>query len=105
MDSNGLSSLQKLICIFTQFLKNTKLNALILFFIRSKTQGLQETKDRLQAKLIDLKKIVDEAKNRFKLAESELKIYVSNEQKEVEKLEKMKEAYNRANATLEEKKP
>ncbi|XP_026735290.1 structural maintenance of chromosomes protein 4 [Trichoplusia ni] len=73
--------------------------------VRTKTQGLQETKDRLQANLIDLKKIVDEAKNRFKLAESELKIYVSNEQKEVEKLEKMKEAYNRANATLEEKKP
>ncbi|KAJ8708705.1 hypothetical protein PYW08_010087 [Mythimna loreyi] len=73
--------------------------------VRTQTQGLQETKDRLQANLIGLKKIVDEANNRCKLAESELKLYLSTEQKEFEKLEKMKEAYEKAAATLEEKRP
>uniref|UniRef100_A0A2A4K7F0 Structural maintenance of chromosomes protein 4 n=1 Tax=Heliothis virescens TaxID=7102 RepID=A0A2A4K7F0_HELVI len=73
--------------------------------VRTKTQGLQETKDRLQSKLIGLKKIVDEANNKCKLAESELKIYLSTEQKEIEKLRNMKEAYENASASLDEKKP
>ncbi|XP_047036782.1 structural maintenance of chromosomes protein 4 [Helicoverpa zea] len=73
--------------------------------VRTKTQGLQETKDRLQSKLIGLKKIVDEANNKCKLAESELKIYLSTEQKEIEKLKNMKEAFDKASAALDEKKP
>ncbi|XP_028162116.1 structural maintenance of chromosomes protein 4 [Ostrinia furnacalis] len=72
--------------------------------VRSKTQGLQETKDKLQAKLMDLKKIVDEANKEYKLAESELKIYLSTEQKEAEKLENMREAYEKAAKDLDEKK-
>ncbi|XP_013190981.1 structural maintenance of chromosomes protein 4 [Amyelois transitella] len=72
--------------------------------VRSKTQGLQETKDKLQAKLMDLKKIVDEANKQYKLAESELKIYLSTEEKESEKLEKLKEAYEKAESDLKEKK-
>ncbi|KAJ8708353.1 hypothetical protein PYW07_010478 [Mythimna separata] len=73
--------------------------------VRSQTQDLQESKDRLQANLIGLKRVVDESNNRYKLAESELKIYLSTEQKEFEKLERMKQAYERAEATLEEKRP
>ncbi|XP_047539287.1 structural maintenance of chromosomes protein 4 [Vanessa atalanta] len=72
--------------------------------VRSKTQGLQEQKDRLQSKLIDLKKIVDEANKEHKLADSELKIYLSTEQQEVDKYEKFKEAYAKAKRDLEEKK-
>ncbi|CAG4980755.1 unnamed protein product [Colias eurytheme] len=72
--------------------------------VREKTKGLQEQKDRLQAKLIDLKKIVDEANKNFKLAESELKIYLSTENKEKEKLDNMKEAYEKAVSDLDEKK-
>ncbi|XP_052758057.1 structural maintenance of chromosomes protein 4 [Galleria mellonella] len=72
--------------------------------VRSKTQGLQGTKDKLQAKLMDLKKIVDEANKEYKLTDSELKIYLSTEQKEAEKLEKMKEAYEKATKDLQEKK-
>ncbi|KOB66221.1 Structural maintenance of chromosomes protein, partial [Operophtera brumata] len=72
--------------------------------VRAQTQGLQENKDRLQAKLIGLKRIVDEANKSFKLAESELKIYLSTEQKETDKLEKMKESYEKANKDLGEKK-
>lgn len=73
--------------------------------VRAQTQGLQEQKDKFQAKLIDLKKIVDESNKDFKLAESELKIYLSNQAKEMEKLEKIKETYEKAAADLEEKKP
>ncbi|XP_038218077.1 structural maintenance of chromosomes protein 4 [Zerene cesonia] len=72
--------------------------------VREKTKGLQEQKDKLQAKLIDLKKIVDEANKNFKLAESELKIYLSTETKEREKLDNMKEAYEKAVRDLDEKK-
>ncbi|XP_041972452.1 structural maintenance of chromosomes protein 4 [Aricia agestis] len=72
--------------------------------VRSKTQGLQEQKDKLQAKLIDLKKIVDEANKEFKLSESELKIYLSTEEKENEKLNKMTESYENATKDLAEKK-
>lgn len=76
-----------------------------MFFYRARTQDLQEQKDRLQANLINLKKIVDEANKDYKLAESELKIYLSTETKETEKLEKMKAALEKALADLEEKKP
>ncbi|KAF9423720.1 hypothetical protein HW555_001046 [Spodoptera exigua] len=73
--------------------------------VRSRTQSLQETKDKLQGKLMELKKIVDEANNCYKLAESELKIYLSTEKKENEKLENMQAAYEKASSALEQKKP
>ncbi|KAH9645434.1 hypothetical protein HF086_006460 [Spodoptera exigua] len=72
---------------------------------KSRTQSLQETKDKLQGKLMELKKIVDEANNCYKLAESELKIYLSTEKKENEKLENMQAAYEKASSALEQKKP
>ncbi|CAH2098225.1 unnamed protein product [Euphydryas editha] len=72
--------------------------------VRSKTQGLQEQKDKLQSKLIDLKKIVDESNKELKLAESELKLYLRTEQNEVDKYEKVKEAYEKAKRDLDEKK-
>ncbi|KAJ2944934.1 hypothetical protein O0L34_g1829 [Tuta absoluta] len=71
--------------------------------VRAQTQGLQEQKDRLQARLIDLKKIVDETNKDFKLAESELKIYLSTETAESDKLDKMKEAYEQAAQDLQSK--
>ncbi|XP_023935989.2 structural maintenance of chromosomes protein 4 [Bicyclus anynana] len=71
--------------------------------VRSKTQGLQEQKDRLQSKLMDLKKIVDESNRNYSLAESELKIYLSTETKEAEKYEKLKDTYENAIKSLEEK--
>ncbi|XP_075986320.1 structural maintenance of chromosomes 4-like protein gluon [Anticarsia gemmatalis] len=77
----------------------------VMASVRTETQGLQEQKDRLQGKLMGLKRIVDEANKDYKLAESELKIYLSNEKKETEKLEALKEAYERAAANLEEKRP
>ncbi|XP_026316023.1 structural maintenance of chromosomes protein 4 [Hyposmocoma kahamanoa] len=72
--------------------------------VRSKTQGLQEQKDRIQARLMDFKRTVEEAKKDYNLAESQLKIYLSVETKETEKLRKMKEAYEKAAQDLISKK-
>ncbi|XP_004933572.1 structural maintenance of chromosomes protein 4 [Bombyx mori] len=72
--------------------------------VRAKTQTLQEKKDKLQIKLIGLKNIVHEANKKFKLTESELKIYLSTEQKENAKLVNMKNAYDKARSEIEEKK-
>ncbi|XP_045454973.1 structural maintenance of chromosomes protein 4 [Melitaea cinxia] len=72
--------------------------------VRSQTQGLQEQKDKLQTKLIDLKKIVDESNKEVKLADSELKLHLRTEQNEVDKYEKVKEAYEKAKRDLDEKK-
>lgn len=58
----------------------------------------------MQAKLMDLKRIVDEANKNYKLKESELKIYLSTEVKEQEKLDKLKESYQKASRDLTEKK-
>ncbi|XP_013168763.1 PREDICTED: structural maintenance of chromosomes protein 4 [Papilio xuthus] len=71
--------------------------------VREKTREFQEIKDRLQAKLIGLKKIVDESTNNYKLAESALKIYLSTEEKENEKLQRMKDAYEKAVQDVQEK--
>ncbi|KPJ05815.1 Structural maintenance of chromosomes protein 4 [Papilio xuthus] len=71
--------------------------------VREKTREFQEIKDRLQAKLIGLKKIVDESTNNYKLAESALKIYLSTEEKENEKLQRMKDAYQKAVQDVQEK--
>lgn len=72
--------------------------------VRTKTQKFQEQKEKLQNKLIDLKKIRDQTKNDFKLAESELKLYLSRETSEAEKLETLKESYEKAEKELQEKK-
>ncbi|XP_013138419.1 PREDICTED: structural maintenance of chromosomes protein 4 [Papilio polytes] len=71
--------------------------------VREKTREFQEIKDRLQAKLINLKKIVDESTNKYKLAESALQIYLSTEEKENEKLQRMKDAYEKAVQDVQEK--
>ncbi|VVD06021.1 unnamed protein product [Leptidea sinapis] len=72
--------------------------------VREQTRGFQEQKDRLQSKLIDLKKIFSEADKNFKLAESELKIYLVTETKEQEKLDKMRDSFEKAEKDLDEKK-
>ncbi|XP_068624206.1 structural maintenance of chromosomes protein 4 [Battus philenor] len=76
----------------------------IMAGVRTQTQGLQETKDKLQAKLFKLKSIVEEKTQNHKLALTELKVYLSTETKENEKLQKMKETYEKALQDLHEKK-
>ncbi|KAG5889944.1 hypothetical protein JTB14_018839 [Gonioctena quinquepunctata] len=75
----------------------------LLANLRTETKTLQDKKEELQNDLVVLKKSVDETKSAFALAESELKIYVSNEENERTKLETLKQDYETAKATLEER--
>ncbi|CAH1155594.1 unnamed protein product [Phaedon cochleariae] len=75
----------------------------LLTSLRSVTKTLQDKKEELQNDLVVLKKTVDETKSDFTLAESELKIYVSNEENERNKLENMKTEYETARSTINER--
>ncbi|XP_056633945.1 structural maintenance of chromosomes protein 4 [Diorhabda sublineata] len=75
----------------------------LLSTLRTQTVALQEKKDVLQNELIGLKKSVDETKSSYVLAESELKIYVSSEENEKDKLENLIKEYETSQATIEER--
>ncbi|KAJ8956971.1 hypothetical protein NQ318_012135 [Aromia moschata] len=75
----------------------------LLANLRVETKALQEKKEEMQTDLVILKKSVDETKSAFNLAESELKIYVSNEENEKSKYENLKEQYKNAEETIEER--
>lgn len=100
----------------------------ILASLRNETQELQEKKEILQTELIDLNKAVDETKSavsflymvflfsfhlllkyhmilnfQFTLAESELKLCLSNEESEVKKLESLRETYETVKNTMQER--
>nr|XP_023017853.1 structural maintenance of chromosomes protein 4 [Leptinotarsa decemlineata]XP_023017854.1 structural maintenance of chromosomes protein 4 [Leptinotarsa decemlineata] len=75
----------------------------LLTNLRTETKSLQDKKEEIQNKLVVLKKSVDETKSAFTLAESELKIYVSNEENERTKLENLKKEYDSSKSTIEER--
>ncbi|GLV32117.1 gluon [Carabus blaptoides fortunei] len=59
----------------------------LLSSLREETLILQEKKENIQTKLVALRTAVDETKSAFNVAESELKIYVSSEENERQKLQ------------------
>ncbi|KAL4713692.1 hypothetical protein ACJJTC_004223 [Scirpophaga incertulas] len=71
--------------------------------VRTKTKHLQDEKDRLQAQLMDLTTIVTDASRKFKLAQSELKLYLSTQTNASDKLKALQESYQKAIQTIEEK--
>nr|CAI5830513.1 unnamed protein product [Callosobruchus analis] len=71
--------------------------------IKSETEALQEKKEEMQTDLVILKKAVDETKAALSLAESELKIYTSNEDSAKSKFEDLKTVYENATSTIEER--
>ncbi|CAH1399854.1 unnamed protein product [Nezara viridula] len=75
----------------------------ILGSIKEETKELQETKDGLSNTLIGLNKIKDEAKSKYEIAKTELKLYLNNEKKEKEKLQKLKETLDSVVSELESK--
>ncbi|CAG9833958.1 unnamed protein product [Diabrotica balteata] len=75
----------------------------ILSSLRTETKTLQEKKDVIQNQLVGLKEAVDETKSQYKLAESELNIYVSNEEGEKEKLKNLLEEYENVDSTIAER--
>ncbi|KAF5289359.1 hypothetical protein FQR65_LT11870 [Abscondita terminalis] len=75
----------------------------LLASLRSATVELQEEKEELQTTLVDLKKVVDETKSTFTLAESELNLCISNEENEKNKLEGLKNTYSTLQQTVTER--
>ncbi|KAK5646128.1 hypothetical protein RI129_004592 [Pyrocoelia pectoralis] len=76
--------------------KKEKLEAekiILLNSLREATVELQEQKEHLQTELVQLNKEVDETKSALTLAESELNIYVSNEESEKKKLENIQKVH------------
>uniref|UniRef100_A0A6V7IYQ0 Structural maintenance of chromosomes protein n=1 Tax=Bracon brevicornis TaxID=1563983 RepID=A0A6V7IYQ0_9HYME len=71
--------------------------------LKKKTAPLMEKRAELEKQLIDHRKNVNEAKAKFNLAESELQIYTSVEQKEKEKFERLKDAVQTAAKTLQDR--
>ncbi|KAG8264857.1 Structural maintenance of chromosomes protein 4 [Homalodisca vitripennis] len=75
----------------------------VLASLQEETLELQENKDKLQTRLSELKNVVDQARSKHDLAESELKIYLSNEQKEKSKLEQLKATLSKTSDKLKER--
>lgn len=77
--------------------------AVILKNIQRETQPLQTEKERLETDLIVLKGNVTEARTAFNLAETELKMCLSNEESEKSKLAQLQEHYEHAAQTIKER--
>ncbi|CAH0546726.1 unnamed protein product [Brassicogethes aeneus] len=75
----------------------------LLASLQTETKVLQEKKEEIQTDLVELKKAVDETRSAFSLAESELKIYVSNEVNERTKFEELTKLFVTNNETVEER--
>ncbi|KAK2578285.1 hypothetical protein KPH14_007650 [Odynerus spinipes] len=71
--------------------------------LREKTVPLLNERSKLEEQLMFLTKNVDEAKATFQIANSELQLYVSVEQKETENLHKIKESLEAITNTLTER--
>uniref|UniRef100_A0A1B6M2T8 Structural maintenance of chromosomes protein n=1 Tax=Graphocephala atropunctata TaxID=36148 RepID=A0A1B6M2T8_9HEMI len=77
--------------------------AKVLASLQEETLELQENKDKLQTRLSALKNVVDQTRSKHDLAESELKLYLSNEQKEKSKLEQLKATLSKTSDKLKER--
>lgn len=77
--------------------------ATLMAGLREKTEPLLNERSQLERELISLRKDVDQAKATYDIAQSELKLYVSVEKVEKEKLENLRESVKRASSTLEER--
>ncbi|KAL3284056.1 hypothetical protein HHI36_018225 [Cryptolaemus montrouzieri] len=75
----------------------------LLATIKTMTLPLQEEKDVLETELLALRKTVDETKSAFTLAESELKLCLSNEENEKNKYESLKATFENAESLLKER--
>ncbi|CAG9764069.1 unnamed protein product [Ceutorhynchus assimilis] len=71
--------------------------------IQGETKGLQEKKEEMQKDLAVLKESVDKTKSAFNLAETELKVCISNEETEKNKLANLKTLYETSAVTIQER--
>ncbi|XP_075232344.1 structural maintenance of chromosomes 4-like protein gluon [Lycorma delicatula] len=76
----------------------------VLASLQEETVGLQDEKEKHQTVLSSLKEVVADAKSKHDLAQSDLDVYLSNEQKEKAKLEQLKTTLNNITNILEKRK-
>ncbi|XP_070213062.1 structural maintenance of chromosomes protein 4-like [Littorina saxatilis] len=72
----------------------------VMASLRTETQPLQEEKDKQEEKLLELQKSVNEKKSQLQVTESELEVFLSNQQSEQSKLNKMQQNLDTAKAEL-----
>ncbi|XP_066249114.1 structural maintenance of chromosomes protein 4 [Euwallacea similis] len=75
----------------------------LMLNIQRTTKGLQEQKEALQGNLVLLQEGVDKTKAEFTLAETELKVCLSNEENERQKLEHLKHSLIKSGETITER--
>ncbi|XP_043470645.1 structural maintenance of chromosomes protein 4 [Leptopilina heterotoma] len=71
--------------------------------LKEKTEPLLKERVKQETALIELRKKVDEAKSAFDIAQSELQLYTSEEEKEKGKLQQLQEALTSTTETLEDR--
>lgn len=71
--------------------------------LKTETKDLQEEKVKQEEKLLAMQKTVNETKSQYNVAQSELDIYLSNQQNEQSKLNEMTRNLNKTTATLKER--
>ena len=72
--------------------------------LNSETQQLQDEKAKFETKLIDLRKVVDEAKSVVDIAQSEKDIYLSTERNEQKKLDQINSGMEKSREIITSKK-
>lgn len=75
----------------------------VLASLQEETVGLQDEKEKNQAELLNLQKTVADAKSKHDIAQSNLDIYLSNEQKEKARLEQLKNTLTNITSVLEKR--
>ncbi|XP_069103456.1 structural maintenance of chromosomes protein 4-like [Argopecten irradians] len=71
--------------------------------LKTETKGLQEEKEAKEEELLGLQKSVNDTKSKLNIAQSELDICLSNQQKETSKLEEMQRNLSKASSTAKDR--
>lgn len=71
--------------------------------MKTETKDLQDEKDKQEEKLLAMQKTVNDTKSQYNVAQSELDIYMSNQQNEQSKLNEMKRNINKTTYTLKDR--
>lgn len=77
--------------------------AVVMEGLKTETKGLQAEKDKREEELLEQQKFVNEIKSKLNIAQSELDIYLSNQQSETNKLKEMEKNLEKAKHTLEQR--
>lgn len=77
--------------------------AVVMEGLKTETKGLQAEKDKREEELLEQQKFVNDIKSKLNIAQSELDIYLSNQQSETNKLKEMQKNLEKAKSTLEQR--